>query len=640
MKFLRKRIFKLGNKGLSMVELLCAISILGLVSTAVTSVMVVSADSYQRGSSETEVQQEAQLVANQISDLLIDSTAQVTYASNTLTIEQGTVKYKVRYDSGEKKLYYSQEIGGASSGEQLMAENITAFNPDVSNFADTGNVLLDMKFEENEQVYPAIFTVTARNKDTASSATAVVQLSIPADLILEPKQQYNITYSVSGISGATAEASIVGATSTSTTLTSSPANFKVSVGADEMANMFRLKVDVKSGGAVVLTKYTNIYVRRVNAISVSLQSLTGADKMANAEYKLSALLEGTNFAQAVGTPYDGTDYVNPESVRWEILSYTGGAAAPNIIQNASNPKEAVLKLNEDMGNNGSIVVKATALHPAGDNKVGSPYDSTVFTTWVINNFMAPNFDPEGLARGSDTAQGEFTSYDTLKSTYGGVRSIYEHRFRAINADGSYGPWTEWAENPEDKGSSINIRPRVSLQMDYDKAYEIQIRVAILDAANVKVWPEATTPEGAYLIDAEMRRAGASFDSANLGFTDAESGIGTMALPKNVKVQVLKLNRVVAVKNDIFMNNLNYIIEKKNSATGAWEAADLNEYPQVNSPECWASFKESGDYRVKVWARQVPVYAVRADGTYYEDHKTDYNIYDEATGTGIFYFTVD
>lgn len=639
MKLFRKRILKLGNKGLSMVELLCAISILGLVSTAVTSVMVVSADSYQRGSSETEVQQEAQLVANQISDLLIDSTAQVTYAGDTLTIEQDTAKYQVRYDSGEKKLYYSQVIGGTSSGEQLMAENITAFHPDVSNFADTGNVLLNMEFEENTQKYPAIFTVTARNKDTASSAVAVAQLSIPAEVILEPKQQYNIAYSVSGVSGATAEASIVGATSTSTTLASSPTNFKVSVGADEMANMFRLKVDVKSGGAVVLTKYTNIYVRRVNAISVSLQSLTGADKMANAEYKLSALLEGTNFAQAPGAAYDN-DYVNPESVRWEILSYTGGTAVPSIIQDASNPKEAVLRLNEDMGNNASIVVKITALHPAGDNKVHSPYDSTVFTTWVINNFQTYRFDDEGLARGSDTAQGEFTAYDTLKSTYGGVRSIYEHRFRAINADGSYGPWTEWAENPEDKGSSINIRPRVSLQMDYDKAYEIQIRIAILDAANVKVWPEPTTPEEAYLIDAEMRRAGASFDSANLGFTDAESGTGIMPLPKNVKVQVLKLNRIVAVKDDIFMNSLNYIIEKKNSATGAWEAADLNEYPQVNSPECWASFKESGDYRVKVWAKQVPVYAVRADGTYYEDHRIDYNIYDEATGTGIFYFTVE
>ena len=69
MRLFRKRILKLGNRGLSMVELICAIAIVSLLGTTVSSIMVVSANTYRRGAAETEVQQEAQLVANQISSL-------------------------------------------------------------------------------------------------------------------------------------------------------------------------------------------------------------------------------------------------------------------------------------------------------------------------------------------------------------------------------------------------------------------------------------------------------------------------------------------------------------------------------------------------------------------------------------------
>ena len=63
------------NRGLTLVELLCSIAILSVLAVAVGSVLVVSAKNYQRGTSEINLQQEAQLTANQIAELIIDTTA-------------------------------------------------------------------------------------------------------------------------------------------------------------------------------------------------------------------------------------------------------------------------------------------------------------------------------------------------------------------------------------------------------------------------------------------------------------------------------------------------------------------------------------------------------------------------------------
>ena len=76
---------KLNNKGLTLMELICAIAILAIVTASIGSVMVVSARSYQRDSDEVSLQQEAQVTANQIADLVIDSTAgAVSYTHLTL----------------------------------------------------------------------------------------------------------------------------------------------------------------------------------------------------------------------------------------------------------------------------------------------------------------------------------------------------------------------------------------------------------------------------------------------------------------------------------------------------------------------------------------------------------------------------
>ena len=55
---------------MSLVELVCAVAIFGVATTAIGSAMVVSAQSYSRGTYELDVQQEAQITTNLIGNLV------------------------------------------------------------------------------------------------------------------------------------------------------------------------------------------------------------------------------------------------------------------------------------------------------------------------------------------------------------------------------------------------------------------------------------------------------------------------------------------------------------------------------------------------------------------------------------------
>ena len=168
MRLFRKRILKLGNRGLSMVELICAVAIVSLLGTTVSSIMVVSANTYRRGAAETEVQQEAQLVANQISDLIIDTTKSVAVLSNQVTITQEdgtkidiyldgtTLKYKeTRIEMNESGVEVTNVYG-----PDILAEYVTSFTPDASKFTTNGSLKIGITIEKDGHTFPNYFTIT------------------------------------------------------------------------------------------------------------------------------------------------------------------------------------------------------------------------------------------------------------------------------------------------------------------------------------------------------------------------------------------------------------------------------------------------------------------------------------------------
>ena len=70
---------KKNQKGFTLVELIIAVAIVAIVSVTIVSFMIAGSRSYASSSTETNIQQEAQIAMNQISDLIIDTSKAVTY---------------------------------------------------------------------------------------------------------------------------------------------------------------------------------------------------------------------------------------------------------------------------------------------------------------------------------------------------------------------------------------------------------------------------------------------------------------------------------------------------------------------------------------------------------------------------------
>ena len=73
MKKLREFFSGIDSAGLSFIELIITVAIMGVVGTTIAGAMYVSSRSYTRGAAEVNVQEEAQTALNLISDWVMDA---------------------------------------------------------------------------------------------------------------------------------------------------------------------------------------------------------------------------------------------------------------------------------------------------------------------------------------------------------------------------------------------------------------------------------------------------------------------------------------------------------------------------------------------------------------------------------------
>lgn len=670
MKLLRKR-QKLGNQGLSLIELLCSMAILGMLGMVVSSVLVVSANSYRRENADTGAQQEAQLVANQITDLLIDTSAhgvvaQVSFdtTTSTLTITQGNMGYEVSYESSEQKLYYSQYELDASgnrinvSPKQLMAENVKSFSVDVSGFEETGNIAVDMVYTKDTEEYPAAFNVTARNKEQTPDAAAAVELKVPSEIIQEPNQNfYQIKANIVGGSGTLSYAceghsDLVG--------TRVNPDGTVVIGNKETANMFRVKVTATvngPSGVTTVEKYVRVYVRRATTVSVTGRIVSGVACQAGSTYQLGAVVDGNNMNKAVGTDYDDPAdpsdpnlYVDPYGVEWSVSST--GSTATHLGYDATTGR-AILKLEGDMADGEEITVTVKATHPRGANKSGAAYFPGAEAQWKLKKTASVFVMGDGWLRQTDRAQATVNQnkLDEVKPPHGG-RHTFEVRFRRY-PDGT---WEEFGDLPggwlankyggdADDSMSINMRPLLTGSLDYSKDYEMQIRMNIYDGAGNKVWPTADTPESEYLISNVVYRVGVVFKGDHLGFGDTvsvdEANAPVVSMVRDQGYDMMHYTGVQGIEASSIYNNLEFILEKKN-ASGGWDRMTQNVEVQNAGGTFKLTFRNSdnytGNYRVKVQAKDMPHWKLEGTNLVNKGN-INYILYDEATGNNIFYFNV-
>lgn len=403
------------HKGFSLVELMCTVAIFSVVLTGLGSAMVISARSYQNGNVELDLQQQAQITANLLTNLIIDANL-VEEPSDAVggtllkikkeEIVSGTpvsVSYEVTYDSANKQLLYSKD-GGAS---QVLAENITDFS--IKRVAGN-NYDFSLKIgEEGGRTYESDYHVTPRNganEDLNSALAGAKSLYVENILVLEPGQVYDLAVRVTGTSNQDYEIqNLSGNISSDTSVThmdSRTAQIKVGLAETGTGADASFTFDVVPKDSSVATINVKVLVRRVNSVNVYGYKTGGKVNKSGATYKVTASMLGSSLEKVPGVWYD-VDYVNPYTATWSY-EFTKTDDDGNTITQPfesmfqvvgqgveENVPYVIIKLTSDMSRGCKLKVTATALHPEGTdpsdptvqtNKSGLKYD-TVSGFWVL-----------------------------------------------------------------------------------------------------------------------------------------------------------------------------------------------------------------------------------------------------------------
>lgn len=391
---------KSDQRGLTFVELICAMAILGLIGASVSGMMIVGANSYRRGTTEVELQTEAQLAANQIGDLIIDADkveGDPVDAASTIKIYSGDEYYVVSHDADAYQLLYSED-DLADVGTELLAEHVKEFAADVSTFSSSGSIRLYMYLEKDTKAYSAYFTITARNghyevteEELKTAATVVA----PNEIVVEPNQEIALNATVvGGITDKSVTWTLANNSDIGTQIIYEDGVPYLKVARDEKSDNMVLTVStVTMDGAAPLANATvRVRLRRVDKVKLDGVLTGGAALKQNATYRVTALVGGTSLARLLGSESD-MDYVSPYELSWsyELYDKNGTQITTNTNSYFSWDEHgtyADIKLNTDFkneDNNYKLIVYARALHPDGTNKSGLSYvDDPIIGKWVLN----------------------------------------------------------------------------------------------------------------------------------------------------------------------------------------------------------------------------------------------------------------
>ena len=186
---------KLNNKGLTLIEMVVAIAIIGIFSTVVMTFITSGANFYRKVSLTTKLQSDMQTTLESIENLILDTNVKITYRSgqasisndlgNTASVNKELMLERMneedpdseRYPvtqitwlASEQKLYYNE--GTMSNGsleikktqQAVMAENVSSFQMDISKAQSQGIVVFRLTLEKGDRKISQLYTVTLRNK--------------------------------------------------------------------------------------------------------------------------------------------------------------------------------------------------------------------------------------------------------------------------------------------------------------------------------------------------------------------------------------------------------------------------------------------------------------------------------------------
>ena len=155
------------NQGMSLVELLVSVAVLGIAMFGIVGLMNLSTRYYSNSSKEVEVQQELQTTFAMVSNMIVDANESVSYdaSSKKATIVNKTKKYIVQL--GGRNLYAKEfDVAAAETdiktSENLLADRVESFSLDTSHY-DDGYITLAMSVKYGTRTAAMTKNVFMRN---------------------------------------------------------------------------------------------------------------------------------------------------------------------------------------------------------------------------------------------------------------------------------------------------------------------------------------------------------------------------------------------------------------------------------------------------------------------------------------------
>ncbi len=361
------------NRGMSLVEVLCAVAILALVSGVIGGVIVISTRTYSRGVTETNIQQEAQLAANNIGDLVKDACSVIYGESGAQYIENGDTpmtntdnspkmqsdnvtelsiitndkkQYTVKYynntngDSVKETLWYEIiDPASVSSSPQLMAKNVSEFKAVTSDFRENKTIKLTMTVKDGDREIPMEYTMTSRNG--VGEGVAYTPVSDSANILIDdnevvlvPGERYKVDFSVLGdieegdLEWGSSEGFEVADSISINPADKSDGSAWIEVPIDTTKTECQLIIKTKDTARASVSGAIKVKVRKVDRVDVSYTVDTnnargGMMEAAGAEYTFSAGVSGSALAKSVAYDYD-KKYKTAQAVVWNFNLHAEG----------------------------------------------------------------------------------------------------------------------------------------------------------------------------------------------------------------------------------------------------------------------------------------------------------------------------
>ena len=155
------------NQGMSLVELLVAVAVLGISMIGIVALMNLATRYYSNSNKEVEVQQELQTTFAMVSNMIVDANGSVTFdtSTKTATIVNKQKKYVVTLSGTNlyaKEFLATATITDIKAPENLLADKVESFSLNTSHY-DDGYVTLAMKVKYGSREAAMTKNVFMRN---------------------------------------------------------------------------------------------------------------------------------------------------------------------------------------------------------------------------------------------------------------------------------------------------------------------------------------------------------------------------------------------------------------------------------------------------------------------------------------------